>query len=348
MHEIRVNLTSGGYPIRIEPASLECLGPTLRSMGARGTVALVTNSTVDRLYGAPVCRGIRKAGLSTLRLRIPEGERYKTLRTVRRLYDQFIEHRLERQSFLVALGGGVVGDVAGFAAATYLRGIPLVQVPTTLVAQVDASIGGKTGVDHPGGKNLIGAFYQPRLVFIDPGVLGTLKGREYRAGLAEVVKYGVIADGDLFSDLEKAAERILAREPDPVVRLIVRCSEIKAKVVEQDERESGVRRILNFGHTLGHALETWGGYRKYLHGEAVSIGMVSAARMALLLGLLSQEEVGRLMALLSRFGLPVSLPNFRVADILKIIAVDKKVAQGKIQFILPEHLGRVTVRGLDL
>jgi 3-dehydroquinate synthase len=290
---------------------------------------------------------MKRAELVTVRMTIPDGERFKTLSSVKKLYDRLIAHRFERNSFLIALGGGVIGDIAGFTAATYLRGIPLIQVPTTVVAQVDASIGGKTGVDHPSGKNLIGAFYQPRMVYIDPSVLTTLSDREYRSGLAEVVKYGIILDGDFFSRLEKEADRILARNPGSLLEVVNRCCELKAGVVQEDEREGGLRRILNFGHTIGHAIETMGRYRRHLHGEAVSIGMVCAARIGLLLGLCSDSDVERISALLIRFGLPVSLPKISPADLLRIVALDKKMAAGKIHFVLPERVGKVTVRALQ-
>jgi 3-dehydroquinate synthase len=347
MDEIWVNLSSGRYPIRIEASSLGRLGTALKNFGAEGKVALVTNPRVDRLYGKTVRSGIQRAGLSSVRMVLPDGERFKTLASVRHLYDQLIAHRFERKSFMVALGGGVIGDVAGFAAATYLRGIPVVQVPTTLVSQVDASIGGKTGVDHPKGKNLIGAFHQPKMVYIDPLALSTLDSREFRAGLAEVVKYGVILDPDFFSFLEKEADQILARKPGPLNYMIRRCCELKAGVVQEDERESGPRRILNFGHTIGHAVETLGGYRKYLHGEAVSIGMGSAARMAAMMGLCTESDMERIIALLVRFDLPVSLPKVKAPDILKIVAIDKKVSGGKVHFILPERIGKVFVRGFE-
>jgi 3-dehydroquinate synthase len=348
MDEVWVNLSSGRYPIRIEESSLDRLGASLKNLGAEGAVALVTNPKVDRFYGKRVRGGIQRVGLSSVRMLVPDGERFKNLSSVRRLYDQLIAHRFERKSFMVALGGGVIGDLAGFAAATYLRGIPVVQVPTTLVAQVDASIGGKTGVDHPKGKNLIGAFHQPKMVYIDPSTLSTLDPREFHAGLAEVVKYGTILDADFFGFLEKEADRILAKDPDTLYYVIKRCCEIKAEVVQEDERESGLRRILNFGHTIGHAVETLGGYRKYLHGEAVSIGMISASRMAVMMGLCAESEAERILALMIRFGLPVSLPKVKVPDILKIIAVDKKVSGRKVHFVLPERIGRVSVRGLDV
>lgn len=346
MHEIWVRLTSQSYPIQIDRGLLDRVGPTVVDLGARGRVAMVSNPKVDRLYGKRLREGARRAGLSTIRMVVPDGERYKTLQTVKRLYDGLIAHRTERSTFLLALGGGVIGDLAGFTAATYLRGIPLVQVPTSLVAQVDASIGGKTGVDHPKGKNLVGSFYQPRLVAIDPDLLTTLSDREYRAGLSEVVKYGVIADSEFFAFLEKSADRVAARDPDALFHLVRRCCEIKAHVVQADERESGQRRILNFGHSLGHVLETLGGYKTYLHGEAVAIGMVAAARMAVLMGMFGAAESDRLASLLRRFGLEVSLPKLKVKDILKVLMLDKKVSGGKIHLVLPEKIGLVRVIGM--
>jgi 3-dehydroquinate synthase len=247
----------------------------------------------------------------------------------------------------VALGGGVIGDLGGFVAATYLRGVPYVQVPTTLAAQVDASIGGKTAVNHPLGKNLIGAFHQPRLVFSDIQVLSTLSRREYLSGLAEVIKYGVIADAAFFKFLEKEIESIVKREESALRHAIRRSCEIKASVVQEDEREGDRRRILNYGHTLGHALEAVTGYRRYLHGEAVSIGMGFAARLARNLGFCDRETENRQVRLIQRAGLPAVLPKTRIADILRAMKVDKKVKDGSIHFVLADKIGHVLIQPLS-
>lgn len=265
-----------------------------------------------------------------------------------RLYDFLISQRFERGSCLVALGGGVIGDLVGFTAATYLRGIPYIQIPTTLAAQVDAGIGGKTAVNHPMGKNLIGAFYQPRLVLIDTQVLKTLSQREYISGLSEVVKYGVIADAAFFKFLEDRMAEILRLEDATLCQVIKRSCEIKAQVVSEDEREQGKRKILNYGHTLGHAVEAITRYRRYLHGEAVAMGMVFAARLARRLRLCDDETVERQTSLIQRTGLPVSLPKLQVADILKSMRLDKKVRINQIHFMLPEAIGKVTIRSVEM
>ncbi|RME91070.1 MAG: 3-dehydroquinate synthase, partial [Verrucomicrobia bacterium] len=265
------------------------------------------------------------------------------LRTVARGYDQMAAHRLERRSFVVALGGGVVGDLAGFIAATYLRGIPFVQVPTSLLAQVDSSVGGKVGVNLPAGKNLVGAFYQPRLVLCDLDTLDTLPERELRAGLAEVIKYGIIWDAALFRRLERDLEKLLRREEGPMASVVARCCRIKADVVAQDEKESGLRAILNFGHTVGHALENISGYGRYLHGEAIAIGQVAAARMSARLLGLPARDVERIRALLERAGLPVRvrLSPARLEKLFEAMRLDKKVSGGEVKFVLADAIGRV-------
>ncbi len=306
-------------------------------------MAVVTDPNIDRIYGAEIRKSLKASHFIPLTIRVPAGERHKTIEQVERIYDILIRRRFERSSTLIALGGGVVGDMTGFVAATYLRGIPYIQCPTTVVAQVDASIGGKTGVDHKSGKNLIGAFYQPKMVYIDPETLRTLPEREFVAGLAEVVKYGVITDSDFFSYLEGNAALILARDPRALLYCIRKSAEMKAHVVASDERESGLRRILNYGHTFGHAIETLTDYRRYQHGEAVSIGMVAAARLSHALGLLSKEGVERQGALLKRLGLPTTLPNLTLNSILGAMRQDKKVKSGEIFFVLPEKIGSVRI-----
>lgn len=338
---------ANSYDVVIGNGIRNRLGPYLRALSSGEKVAVVTNPAIDRLYGAGIRKSLRAARFAPTMIRIRDGERYKNLAEVERIYDQLTLHRFERKSTLVALGGGVIGDMTGFAAATFLRGIPFVQVPTTVVAQVDASIGGKTGVDHPRGKNLIGAFHQPKLVCIDPDVLASLPRREFIAGLAEVVKYGVILDAGFFKYLEQNAAAIFAMDPGKLFYCIKKSAALKAKVVAADERESGLRKILNYGHTLGHAIETLTGYRKYKHGEAVAIGMASAAKLSYLLGLTDWPAVQRQTSLLRAFHLPTELPRLDPRSILEVMERDKKVVGGEIFFILPEKIGSVRTVPID-
>jgi 3-dehydroquinate synthase len=310
-------------------------------------VCVVTHPRIERLYGGAVMTSLMQAGFSPSLFRIPEGEQHKQLLQVERIYDHLILHRFERSSLLVALGGGVIGDMTGFAAATFLRGISFVQCPTTVVAQVDAAIGGKTGVDHPKGKNLIGAFHQPSLVFIDPTTLKTLPKREFVAGLAEIVKYGVIFDPKLFQFMEQHPDEILNRDEKSLLYCIKQSVAIKAAIVAKDEKESGLRKILNYGHTLGHAIETVTGYRQYKHGEAISIGMMAAATMAHRLGICSDDMVTRQARLLSRLGLPTRLQRLDQAEMIRVLALDKKVVGGNVHFVLPESIGSVCVQKVE-
>jgi 3-dehydroquinate synthase len=346
VEEIRVALGDRSYPIVVGAGVLDGLGPRLRSvLGARAAcdrAAIVTDSRVGPLYAARLAATLRAADYSVVEIQIPEGEPHKNLAWLALTYDRLIEGQIERSSPVLALGGGVVGDLAGFAAATYLRGVPLVQVPTTLLAQVDAAIGGKTAVNHAAGKNLIGAFHQPRLVAADVDTLKTLARREYVAGLAEVVKYGAILDPELFDEIEKSTAALLRQQPEPLlVRIVGRCCRLKAMVVEEDEREGDYRAILNFGHTIGHAVETLTDYRRFLHGEAVSIGMVCAARLSRRLGLLPEDAERRLVRLLRSLRLPIEVPgDLTVEQIAIAVEVDKKAAGGKIKFVCLEALGR--------
>jgi 3-dehydroquinate synthase len=349
---VAVALADRSYEIRIGSGTLGAVGDACRKLdsGMRlgPKAAVVTNPTVAARYLAPVTRSLEKAGFQVSTFEVPDGERHKHLRWITRMYDHMVGERFDRSCFLVALGGGVVGDMAGFAAATYLRGVPFVQVPTTVVAQVDSSVGGKTGVNHPSGKNLIGAFHQPRLVQIDLDVLSTLPRRELLAGIAEVVKYGVIADASFFAYLDRHADKVLALDPKVLSRVVKRCCEIKAEVVAEDEREvSGRRAILNYGHTVGHALEAVTRYRRYKHGEAVAVGMVAAARMAVALGALEADAAAAVERLLSRFGLPTALPP-RVSreGLLEAMGLDKKAKAGRIHMILPDRIGHVDLVAL--
>jgi 3-dehydroquinate synthase len=293
-----------------------------------------------------VVHSLRAAGFDPFTVTVPDGERYKTMRSVSRVVDALAQARFERSSVVIALGGGVIGDLAGFAAAIYSRGVEFVQIPTTLVAQVDSSVGGKTGVNHELGKNLIGAFYQPRVVLMDPGTLKTLPEREWRAGLAEVIKYGVIADEGFFESLEENIEPILKRDEDLVSNVVAHSCQIKASVVEQDEREGGLRRILNYGHTVGHALESLGRYRRLIHGEAVGIGMVYEAELSHRLGLCSEQVVVRQRRVVERTGLPTEAPPLRFASLWAAMQHDKKVSRGQVLCVLPRSIGRVEVKPL--
>ena len=344
---VQVSLHERSYDIVIKRGSLGAVGIHLKGLGLGGAVAIVTNPVVGRLYGATVSRALKAAGFIPHVIVIPEGERAKTLRSASTILDSLAAARFERGSTVIALGGGVVGDVAGFAASAYLRGVQFVQIPTTLIAQVDSSVGGKTGVNHRLGKNLIGAFYQPRLVLADPATLATLPRREWAAGLAEVIKYGVIADEELFGYLESHIESLLMMADGPVAHVIRRSCEIKASVVAQDERESGLRRILNYGHTIGHALEALGSYRRLIHGEAVAIGMVQEAGLAHRLGLCSEDVVDRQRELVGRAGLPWALPRVRYRELWAAMRHDKKVADGRVHCVFPERIGAVRVAPLE-
>ncbi len=345
---IEVALSTNPYPIVIGDGSLSRLGALIRERGFKaGTkVLLVTNPVVDEHYGAAALASLEAAELAATALVIEAGEDQKTPDTVALIHDAAFVHKLERGSLIVALGGGVVGDMAGFAAATWLRGIAVVQVPTTLLAMVDAAIGGKTGVNHPGGKNLIGAFHQPRLVLIDPTTLATLPEREFRAGMAEVIKYGVIGDAALFAELE-AAGAISAKAavgPKLLQLLLERSAAAKAQVVAADEREGGLRAILNYGHTLGHVVETLCGYGTWLHGEAVAIGMAAAGAIAVEMGLWSAGDQRRQLALIEAAGLPVHWPELDQQAVLACLQGDKKVRDGQVRFVLPTAIGSVKIR----
>jgi 3-dehydroquinate synthase len=307
-------------------------------------VAIVTNTTVAALYLQQLAETLRAGGVEVVSIVIDDGERHKVSATLNRIYDALLERRCERRTTLIGLGGGVVGDLAGFAAATYMRGIPFIQVPTTLLAQVDSSVGGKTGINHPLGKNMIGAFYQPRLVLADTEVLASLPARELSAGVAEVIKYGLISDGAFIDWLEQNMEKLLACDRDALAHAVRRCCEIKAAVVAADERETGVRALLNFGHTFGHAIESGSGYGNWLHGEAVAAGMVMAADLSRRMGLITQADADRIVALLKRARLPVAPPGIAPALLRELMGVDKKAEGGKLRFILLDAIGAASIR----
>ncbi len=343
MHTVPVQLGCRSYAIKIGSGLLRRLGGECARLKLGARCAIITDTNVGRRYARETFNSLAAAGFFPSLVVVPAGETAKSLKTVQTCYDLLAAHRLERKSFIVALGGGVVGDVAGFVAATYLRGIAFVQVPTTLLAQVDSSVGGKVGVNLKAGKNLVGAFYQPRLVLCDLDTLKTLPEREYRAGLAEVIKYGIIYDAKLFVQLEHNLPKLLRRQPGTLSGVVARCCEIKAEVVGQDETESGLRAILNFGHTIGHAIENISGYGKYLHGEAIAIGQVAAARLSTRLIGLPERDVERIVGLFKRTGLPVTarLKTPQRKRLLAAMKLDKKVSGGEIRFVLAKRIGRV-------
>jgi shikimate kinase/3-dehydroquinate synthase len=343
MQTLRVELGARAYPIYIGQHLLSGAALILPHLDLP-RVAIVTNTTVAPLYLPQLENGLRAQAVETMSIVLEDGERYKDWSTLNRIYDALLEHRCDRKTTLIALGGGVVGDLAGFAAATYMRGIPFIQVPTTLLAQVDSSIGGKTGINHPLGKNMIGAFYQPRLVLADTSVLESLPARELSAGLAEVIKHGLIRDAAFFAWLEQNMEKLLACDPAAMAQAVRRCCEIKAAVVAEDERETGVRALLNFGHTFGHAIESGLGYGKWLHGEAVAAGMVMAADLSRRMNLIGQAEVDRIVALLARARLPAAPPDIAPERLLQLMEVDKKAEGGKLRFVLLDRIGAASVR----
>ena len=341
LHErIDIALGERSYPILIGPRLLEDAQLLSKHIAARNLL-IVTNETIAPLYLAKLQGALQGRRVATLVL--PDGEQHKTLDSFARIVDALVAQRMNRDAAAVALGGGVIGDMVGFAAACYQRGIDYVQVPTTLLAQVDSSVGGKTGVNHPGGKNMIGAFHQPRCVIADTSTLQTLAPREYRAGLAEVVKYGFIRDAAFLQWIETNAERLLARADAAVIHAVRRSCEIKAEVVAQDERELGLRAILNLGHTFGHAIETAAGYGTWLHGEAVAAGMAMAVDMSERVGWLEPAERDRAVRLLQRLGLPVAPPRIGAQRGRELMGMDKKVLGGRIRLVLLRGLGRAAV-----
>jgi 3-dehydroquinate synthase len=337
------------YDIAIAPHSLKDLGEQLSAigLGKKSKKALiVSNPVIYKHYGEIVVNSLASAGFDVAHLILPAGERFKTALSLQKIYDAALDHRLERSSAIIALGGGVIGDMSGYAAATWLRGIELVQVPTTLLAMVDSAIGGKTGINHPQGKNLIGAFYQPRLVWIDPEVLKTLPAREFRSAMAEVIKYGVIWDRELFDLLAKCdrLDQLRYVSAELLQTILYRCAKAKAEVVSKDEKEGNLRAILNYGHTVGHAIESVTNYRLYNHGEAVGLGMIIAGAIAVDLNLWSAEEQAQQIALIAKTRLPQTLPaDIDLDAIVAAMSTDKKVEAGKVRFILPTAIGAVTL-----
>lgn len=339
--ELVVVAPSRQYRILAGYGSLGHLPLALRSASVSGRLRLVSDETVFSLYGQRVVEVVQRGGYEVAWTTVPAGESSKSLQYAASLYDWLADTGTDRRDCLLALGGGVVGDLAGFVAATYMRGIALVQVPTTLLAQVDSSIGGKVGINLPRGKNLVGAFHQPVLVLADTATLDTLPRRELVAGWAEVVKTAMILDADLFSTLEDHVRELLHLQPSIVERVVRRCMELKASVVAQDEREAGLRAILNYGHTIGHALEAAGGFRHLLHGEAVAIGMVGAASIAVQMGMLDPAAASRQNSLLRALGLPDRCPGADLQQVRRSMTLDKKVRQGRLTWVLPTSIGHV-------
>lgn len=341
MRVVPVSLGERSYRIQVGNGLLDRLGLECSRLGLGRRCAVVTDDQVGPLHAARAIGSLRAAGFDPVEIAVKSGERSKRWETVAGCHDRLAAARLERRSFVVALGGGVVGDLAGFVAATYLRGVAFVQVPTTLLAQVDSSVGGKVGINLKAGKNLVGAFHQPRLVLCDLDVLGTLPEREFRAGLAEVIKYGVIADAAMFRRLERGMERIVARDPRELAWVVARSCQLKAWVVGQDETETGLRAILNFGHTVGHGLEAISAYGRWLHGEAISVGQVLASRLSVERMGMPAAEAERVRALLAKAGLPVEvrLSSGQSARLAQAMQLDKKVVGGEVRFVLARRIG---------
>lgn len=342
MQTLTVSLADRSYPIHIGSgllAQAELLLPHLK----RKQVAIVSNTTVAPLYMHTIAQPLRDAGVSVIEIILPDGEAYKNNQTLQTIYDHLLQQRCERNTTLIALGGGVIGDLTGYAAATYLRGVPFIQVPTTLLSQVDSSVGGKTGINHPLGKNMIGAFYQPKLVLADIATLKTLPQRELSAGIAEVIKYGLIRDADFFDWLETNMTALMAVDPTVTSYAIYRSCQNKAEVVAADEHEQGERALLNLGHTFGHAIENAMGYGVWLHGEAVAAGTVMAADLSQRMGWLTAAQVARIKTLLQAAKLPIQAPDLGVEEYLRLMQLDKKVADGRIRLILQQAIGKAII-----
>ncbi len=344
MKELTVDLGTRSYSIVIGTGILGRIDERIREFRFSEKSAIISNPTVYSLYGEQLRKAVESAGLDPITILIPDGEEYKDYFWSYHILSKLLEAGLDRRSVIFALGGGVIGDITGFVASTYMRGISCIQVPTTLLSQVDSSVGGKTGVNHPLGKNMIGTFYQPSLVWIDVETLKTLPPREFLAGMAEVIKYGIIRDKGLFNYLDRHSEEIRALDPEHLMNIIYRSCEIKAEVVSQDEREAGLRAILNFGHTIGHAIETITNYRRFLHGEAVAIGMVYEAKLANKKGLIKEYTVKKIRSLIKKYNLPYRLDfPYHRSDIFRAMAIDKKAVSGRLRFVLPLEIGRVTI-----
>ena len=346
MQQVTVELGDRSYPIQVG-AGILARNAALLALAEGRSVAIVTDTVVDRLFGDVLAAGLKGVAHRLLRVVLPPGEDTKSWESLNLVFDNLLESRFDRNSLVVALGGGVVGDLAGFAAATYQRGIDFVQVPTTLLAQVDSSVGGKTAINHPRGKNMIGAFHQPRLVIADMETLTSLPPRELSAGLAEVIKHGAVADADYLARVADRMPKLLAHDPSALVEVVVDSIRIKAEVVARDERESGARALLNFGHTFGHAIEAGAGYGKWLHGEAVGAGMVMATDLSMRLGYLDADDLARMKAVIGDAGLPLQGPDWPLARYLSYMSIDKKASQGVPKFVVLRRIGQADVQKVD-
>ena len=345
MHKVRVELGQRSYDIIIDKGILSKIGEGLLPFNFFSKIIIISNPSVFRLYGGIVINSLSKAGFKCSSILIPDGEEYKDYFWAYHILSELLTARLDRNSCLIALGGGVIGDMTGFVASIYMRGIHFVQVPTTLLAQVDSSVGGKTGVNHPLGKNMLGTFYQPKLVWIDIDTLSTLPQRELLCGISEIIKYGIIWDENLFEFMERNRDTVMNLDTEALTYIIRRSCEIKAEVVSEDERESGLRAILNYGHTIGHAVETGTGYRRYLHGEAVAMGMYLEAVLAGKIVQLGKQQISRIKAIIDSYGLPSRLPpDINFENLIEHIKLDKKVEADQIKLILPERIGKVIIR----
>jgi len=339
---LKVGLAERSYPIHIG-SEIFCNTELLLPYLSHNRVAIVSNTTVAPLYLDMLVKTLEKNGIKVVPIILPDGEKFKNFETLNLIYDALLTHRCERNTPLIALGGGVVGDMTGYAAATYLRGVPFIQIPTTLLSQVDSSVGGKTGINHPLGKNMIGAFYQPLLVLVDMSTLNTLPDQELRAGLAEVIKYGLIRDLPFLVWLEENIEKLLARDVSALQYAVKRSCENKAEVVGNDERESGERALLNLGHTFGHAIENGMGYGVWLHGEAVAAGTMMAADLSRRMGWISEQDVNRIRLLFERTGLPIIAPKLGVDQYMNLMGLDKKIIDGQMRFVLLKSLGHAVI-----
>ncbi|MBA4348988.1 MAG: 3-dehydroquinate synthase [Thermodesulfovibrio sp.] len=346
MQKVSVKLGKRSYEVVIGRQSLSDIGERIRTFVFSPRIAIISNPTVFNLYGDDIMVSLKKAGFGCSHVLIPDGEEYKDHLWAYYILTELLKNRLDRNSCIIALGGGVIGDITGFVASIYMRGIHFIQIPTTLLSQVDSSVGGKTGVNHYLGKNMIGTFYQPRLVWIDIDTLTTLPQRELLSGIAEIIKYGVIRDEKLFNFMEQKRDNILGLDFESLEFIIKRSCEIKSEVVSQDERESGLRAILNYGHTIGHAVETETAYSRFLHGEAVAMGMHFEARLSTIIGLINRDGLLRIKSLIDAYHLPSDLPRDLNADkLISHMRLDKKAVTGEIKFTLPERIGKAVLRG---
>lgn len=343
MKRVAIDLGDRSYDIRIGRHLLQQTGAWVTEITNPSRVVIITHPSINRLYGEKLSSSFSEAGVPIHFIEVPEGEKSKSLQQAEKIYDRLLEWKCDRQTVLIALGGGVIGDLTGFIAATYVRGVPFIQIPTTVLAQVDSSVGGKTAVNHPRGKNMIGVFYQPKLVVADLETIKSLPEKEFKAGVAEIIKHGVIEDADLFHYLEREYQKILCHDTDALEHIISTSCAIKARVVEKDERESHYRMVLNFGHTIGHAIESLTGYSAIIHGEAVAIGMVYAAKLSQIMGRCSEDVPRRISTLIEKFGLPTRLPDLKAENIIQSMYLDKKTAHNKIRFILVNDIGSVDI-----